>query len=420
MMWGVGPTPELTSAPLPRPPLWPRVARWMLLGVAALLAVALLAVTASLGVRATPPGPTFGWPYRVTGRTNILIMGLDRTVSDQNPNVVYAISRTDTLIAASIDPAAHRVYLLSIPRDTRAPIPGHGIDKINAAHAYGGAPLTLRTVQNFLGVPFPYYIELHVRGLVDLVDAVGGITIRIPKDLNYDDNWDGLHIHLKKGNRRLGGQAAMEFTRFRHDPLGDIGRIARQQQVMNALLLELRQPRVILRADRVLAALRKDTTTNLDDTQLIALALFGARLPHGGLALTTLPGRFEQGGAGYWLPDAAADRAAVVRLFYGIDPATLEGTTVEIANGSGARAAAADPLARLTALGVHIGAVTAAADAAETVVIVHRGDPEAARVIAAAIGAHRIIRAAAGSGPDVSVVLGSDSIAPALTDSAGH
>ena len=238
MMWGVGTTPELTSAPLPRPPLWPRVARWTLLGVAALLAVALLAVTASLGVRATPPGPTFGWPYRVTGRTNILIMGLDRTVSDQNPNVVYAISRTDTLIAASIDPAAHRVYLLSIPRDTRAPIPGHGIDKINAAHAYGGAPLTLRTVQNFLGVPFPYYIELHVRGLVDLVDAVGGITIRIPTDLNYDDNWDGLHIHLKKGNRRLGGQAAMEFTRFRHDALGDIGRIARQQQVMNALLLD--------------------------------------------------------------------------------------------------------------------------------------------------------------------------------------
>ena len=319
MMWVVATTPEPVSAPVPPPPLWPRIVRWTMLGVAVLLTVALIGVFASISVRATPPGPTFGWPYRVTGRTNILIMGLDRTVSDQNPNVVYAASRTDTLIAASIDPAAHRVYLLSIPRDTRAAIPGHGFDKINAAHDYGGAPLTLRTVQNFLGVPFPYYIELHVRGLVDLVDAVGGITVRIPTDLNYDDNWDGLHIHLKKGNRRLGGQAAMEFTRFRHDALGDIGRIARQQQVMNALLAELRAPRVIFRTDRVLAALRKDTSTNLDDTQLIALALFGARLSHQGLALSTLPGRFEQGGAGYWLPDPAADRVAVARLFYGID-----------------------------------------------------------------------------------------------------
>jgi len=164
MMWGVATAPEPTSAPVPRPPLWPHVVRWAVLGMAGVLAASLTGITAAIGIRAAPPGPTFAWPYRLTGRTNILIMGLDRTVSDQNPNVVYAVSRTDTLIAASVDPATRRVYLLSIPRDTRAPIPGRGVDKVNAAHAYGGAPLTLRTVQNFLGVAFPYYVELHVRG----------------------------------------------------------------------------------------------------------------------------------------------------------------------------------------------------------------------------------------------------------------
>jgi len=410
MMWNVATTPELTSAPAPRPPQWPRAVRWTVLGAAVLLAVTLVGISAYIGARATPAGPTFGWPFRVTGRTNILIMGLDRTVSDQNPNVVYPISRTDTLIAASVDPATHRVYLLSIPRDTRAPIPGHGTDKINAAHAYGGAPLTLRTVENFLGVPFPYYIELHVRGLVDLVDAVGGITVRIPQDLNYDDNWDGLHIHLKRGNRRLGGQAAMEFSRFRHDALGDIGRIARQQQVMNALLVELRRPRVVFRAGRVVAALRKDTDTNLDQTQLIALGLFGIRLSHGGLAVETLPGHFEQGGSGYWLPDPEKDRATVVRLFYGMDPAKFAETTIEVVNAGGTRDALTDALARLTALGVQVTRVSTASDAAETVVIMRRGDPAVASIVAAGAGAHRVIRSAAPGGPALSLMIGSDSV----------
>ena len=417
MMWGVATAPEPTSAPVPRPPLWPHVVRWAVLGMAGVLAASLTGITAAISIRAAPPGPTFAWPYRLTGRTNILIMGLDRTVSDQNPNVVYAVSRTDTLIAASVDPATRRVYLLSIPRDTRAPIPGRGVDKINAAHAYGGAPLTLRTVQNFLGVAFPYYVELHVRGLVDLVDAVGGITVRIPESLDYDDKWDGLHIHLQKGNRRLGGKAAMEYSRFRHDALGDIGRIGRQQQVVDALLAELRQPRVIFRTNPVLAALQKDTTTNLDQTQILALAVFGARLAPGGLVLETLPGRFEQGGPGYWLPDPAADRAAVARMLYGIDPAKFADTTVEIERASGEREVPADLLARLTALGVRILTSAGLSGATETAVIFHRGDPAVAHAIAALVGARRITRSERAAGPNISLVLGSDSVA-ATRDSA--
>src|SRR5579871_4430021 len=229
---------------------WPSAARWLLRAALAVFACGLVAAAALVAARTTPPGPTFGRFFAITGRTNVLIMGLDRTVSDQNPNVEYPVSRTDTLIAASFDPVTRRAYLLSIPRDTRALIPGHGYDKINAAHAYGGAPLTTRATENLLGVTFPYYLELHVRGLVHLVDAVGGIDVRIPSNLDYDDNWDGLHIHLKKGYRHLGGAAAAGYARFRHDTLGDIGRVGRQQQVLDALLAALRRPQNVFLAGR--------------------------------------------------------------------------------------------------------------------------------------------------------------------------
>ncbi len=378
----VPPAPERAARAIRPRGAWARVARWALGAVAGILTLLLIAAVGLVGMYKTPIRAALSWPYPLTERTNVLIMGLDRTVSDQNPNIVLPISRTDTLIAASFDPASRRVYLLSVPRDTRASIPGHDTTKINAAHAWGGAPLTIRTVQNFLGVPFPYYIEITERGFVHLIDAVGGVNVHIDKDLNYDDNWDGLHIHLKKGYRRLGGQSAMEFARFRHDPLGDIGRIARQQQVMNALLDELRQPRAVLRMDRILRVFREDIQTNLTQRQVITLALFGVRLPPGGLVRETLPGRF----GGDWLPDTARDREMVARVFYGVEADAFTHTSVEVIAGAASRDAVADLQARLSALGIRILRVRTAPVPGPTTVIVHRGDPRVAGIVASLVG----------------------------------
>ncbi len=382
--------------------------RGLLYGSLVLLAFGVAGALMFVALHSAPTGPTFGWPFRLAARTNVLIMGLDRTRSDQNPKIIYPVSRTDTLIAATFDPGSRHVYLLSIPRDTRAPIPGHGTDKINAAHAYGGGALSLRATQNFLGVSFPYYIEINERGLVHLIDAVGGVTIRIDKDLDYDDNWDGLHIHLKKGIRRLGGKSAMEFVRFRHDELGDIGRIQRQQQMMNVLLDELRRPRVIFRAGRVLKVFQKDITTNLTPDQLITLAWFGARLPQGGLARETLPGTFGQTAARYWLPDPVKDQALVAQAFYGVDPQVLTGATVEILNATPRRDVVSDPLARIQALGLRVLRVSTVPDAAETTVTVHRGDPLVGQIVAAALGIQRVIAGEDRPGPDVTVVVAKD------------
>ncbi len=388
--------------------MWLRVVRGLLSGALVVLGVFCAGAAALLAVHSLPGGPTFGWPFRVTARTNVLIMGLDRTVSDQNPNIVYPVSRTDTLIAASFDPGSRHVYLLSVPRDTQAPIPGHGTDKINAAHAYGGAALSLRATQNFLGVSFPYYIEITERGLVHLIDAVGGVTIRIERDLNYDDNWDGFHVHLKKGARRLGGKDAVGYARFRHDALGDIGRIQRQQQLMNALLDELRRPRAVLRMNRILTVFREDITTNLDPNQLIALGWFGVRLPAGGMVRETLPGTFGQSAAGYWLPDPVKDRAIVAGWFYGVAPEILAQATVDVLNATASRDAAADPVARLEALGVRVLRVGNAPDLADTTLIVHRSDSPVAGIIASALGIEHVVTQETGSGPDVTVVVGKD------------
>jgi LCP family protein required for cell wall assembly len=372
----------------------------------------MLLLLAALGVVAvykTPMRGALPLPYSLTERTNVLIMGLDRTVSDKNPNIVYPESRTDTLIAASFDPSTRHLYLLSIPRDTRATIPGHGETKINAAHAWGEAPLTIRTTENFLGVRFPYYIEIRERGFVHLIDVVGGVNVTIDKDLNYDDNWDGLHIHLKKGNRRLGGKAAMEFARFRHDALGDIGRIKRQQDVMNALMDELRQPRIITRVGGILRVFREDIGTNLADNQLVSLALFSARLPSGGIVRETLPGRF---GREDWLPDLPQDRKVVARMFYDVDADVLARTTVEVVVDPARRDAAADVQARLTALGMRIvrvrtaggsGPATAGTGPTTATVILHRGDPRVAAIVASLLGVTPVMDGARADGPDLTV-----------------
>ncbi len=342
-----------------------------------------------------------GWPSGE--RINVLVMGLDRTVSDENPSIIFPISRTDVLIAASFDPVSHRLYLLSIPRDTQAPIPGHGTQKINAAHAYGGARLTLETVEDFLGVSFPYYLEITERGLVHLIDAVGGVNIYVDRDMNYDDNWDGLHIHLKKGYRRLGGKTAVDYARFRRDEFGDITRIQRGQLLISALFDELRRPRVIFRFGRILRVFREDITTNIPLDQLLMLGWFTVRLPSNGLLRATLPGEL---GAVDWFPDRVKDRFLVISMFYDVDRDILAKTTVDVVNATGTPDALTDPLARLAALGVRVLRVSEDSDGAETVLIVHRGDTRVGRIVATVVGARLIVANWRGSAANLTLVLG--------------
>src|SRR4029077_19223529 len=114
--------------------------------------------------------------------------------------------------------------------------------KINAANALGGPLLAKEVVGKFLDLPIDHYVVLNVQGLVQLVNALGGITVEIPKRMKYMDWTAKLKIDLEPGFHTLTGNQAMGFVRFRHDALGDIGRVQRQQLFIHAVLEKAMQP----------------------------------------------------------------------------------------------------------------------------------------------------------------------------------
>lgn len=104
------------------------------------------------------------------------------------------------------DPKSKNVSLLSIPRDTRVRIPGHGWDKINHAYAFGGHKLTQQTTEELLGIQVNNYVMVDFSGFESLVDAIGGIDIDVEKDMYYYDDWDDFLIDLPAGQQHLDGK----------------------------------------------------------------------------------------------------------------------------------------------------------------------------------------------------------------------
>jgi LCP family protein required for cell wall assembly len=119
--------------------------------------------------------------------------------------------------------------LMTIPRDSSVPIPGHGTTKINAAFAYGGPKLLVETIEKDTGIRIDGYVEIGMGGLVNLVNGVGGITICPKTDMN-----DPLaNLHVKKGCQHAGGVKALAYSRSRHaQKLGDLGRGEAQVEVI--------------------------------------------------------------------------------------------------------------------------------------------------------------------------------------------
>lgn len=155
---------------------------------------------------------------------NILLLGCDEREGDTS-------ARSDVIIVATIRPDVKEVGLLSIPRDTRVAIPGHGMDKINHSMAYGGTDMVKATVENFLQIPIHHVVKVNFDGFINVIDALGGVNLEVPcrmyKPLEA--------IDLLPGYQTLDGADALAFVRWRGDGTGDYGRIERQQQFISAL-----------------------------------------------------------------------------------------------------------------------------------------------------------------------------------------
>jgi LCP family protein required for cell wall assembly len=143
-------------------------------------------------------------------------------------------ARSDTLILVRLDPAKKRTALLSLPRDLKVQIPGHGTDKLNAAYSIGGPKLTLKTVKQLTGLTVNHVINVDFKGFRAGVDAIGCVYADI--DRHYFNNNIGVaeayaEIDVEQGYQKLCGQDALDYVRYRHEDT-DIVRAARQQDFL--------------------------------------------------------------------------------------------------------------------------------------------------------------------------------------------
>lgn len=240
-------------------------------------------------------------------KLNILLVG-----SDENEGLVDG-SRADTIIVASVDTREKTVFLLSVPRDSYVAIPGYGEDKINAAYAYGGVDLLRQTLGDLLGIPIDYYALIDFSGFEELIDALGGVEIDVDKRMYYL-TYDAL-IDIEAGLQTLNGEQALQYVRFRADPLGDIKRVSRQQILLKAVFDKFTE-RGLIKLPQVLTAAQGALETDISLAKSVRLALLLHQLTPEALESATLDGDFlTLNGISYWQVDEQALRETVAARF---------------------------------------------------------------------------------------------------------
>lgn len=250
---------------------------------------------------------------KIHNRINILLLGVD----DGDPDIPGGSRRSDTMILASINPEDKTINLLSIPRDSRVRIPGRtGYDKITHAFFYGGPALAVRTVEENFRIPVNYYVVLDWKAFIKVVDIVGGVDIAVEREMNYEDPYENLSIHLHKGQQHLDGKKAGEYVRFRHDELGDIGRIQRQEYFLEALTNQMFQAGTILKLPALITTISQHVQTDMSASMMLKVANVLKDMNSNSLHTKMVPGDFATiNEISYWVTDAAQTQKIVESMF---------------------------------------------------------------------------------------------------------
>lgn len=201
---------------------------------------------------------------------SVLLVGTDLDENDQG--------RTDTIIVATINPKEESVKLVSIPRDTLITLPGTDgtLDKINAAHSYSGIGYTIDAVEEFLEIPIHFYAKVDFMGLVELVDAIGGVEVDSPfafSERNGAQNPSSYKVYIEEGKQKLDGEQALGYARMRkQDPDGDFGRQRRQRELIENLVKKLSSMNTLVNFNKILEVVRDNVQTNMTNAQMWAIA----------------------------------------------------------------------------------------------------------------------------------------------------
>lgn len=239
-------------------------------------------------------------PLDLTKNVNILLLGTDQRIKDEP-------SRSDTIILVNINPETKKINMISIPRDTRVNIPGHGYDKINSAFNSlyfedGGVNLTIKSVESLMGLPegsIKYFAIANFEGFEKVIDAIGGVTIEVEKRMVYYSNEGDVVIDLKPGVQHLDGEKALEYARYRNDGYGDFavdekgnvyGRIPRQQKLIKAIIDQTKDLRTLWKFPAISKAVGEALDTNLTPSQITKLALMLKDTTSADLNVVPFPG----------------------------------------------------------------------------------------------------------------------------------
>lgn len=177
--------------------------------------------------------------------------------------------RSDTMILCKFSYETGEIAMLSIPRDSRVNIRGRREpEKITHAHSYGGANLAVKTVKDYLNVDLEYYVAVDYEAVKQIVEAIGGVDIDVPRRMSYKDTKYNppLIIDIQPGQQTLNGDKALEFLRFRSYPEGDLGRVEAQQLFMKEFIKQTLQPKNITRLPKMVKTYFEYVDTNIPIT----------------------------------------------------------------------------------------------------------------------------------------------------------
>lgn len=265
-------------------------------------------------------------PSPLPERVYVLVLGIDYVPG-------AAARRSDTIFVASLREGDVRI--LSIPRDTRVKFPDGRVEKVNAAYAMGGAELARRVVSTFLGVEIKYYIVVDYEGFEKLIDLVGGVTLTVDKPLK--DEKTKPPIDIPAGTHTFDGKMALGYVRYRDPTTGDLGRLQRQRQLIEALLRQRASSLPDLQ--QFITTAQKFIETNLAPVLLYRLAQRLRDLKPEQVQIKQIPGESvckpaKEGGC-YIEPDPVRTAQLVNKMLRGMEVVTPDEVKVKVLNGSG-------------------------------------------------------------------------------------
>jgi polyisoprenyl-teichoic acid--peptidoglycan teichoic acid transferase len=322
--------------PARKPRRWRRRILWVLVGLIVLALVwALLGYLAfrrgvkdankrldPLAARALTPQDGL----MLSNPSNTLVLGVD--VGSKSRQGTQG--RSDSIVLVRTDPDHHRIALVSIPRDLRVEILRHGEQKINAAYAFGGATLAIKTVERVTGLPINHVVVVDFSTFGEVVDALGGITVNVPKPILSNKfecprathaacaRWPGWRF--RKGEQEMDGHTALIYSRIRENQLdpseNDFTRGGRQQAVIQAIADKVTSFNTFIRAPFIADDLVRPLATDLSAAQILQLAWVKRRTPSSGWLRCRLGGTIADiGGVSYVI--GSEENVSVIAMITG-------------------------------------------------------------------------------------------------------